>query len=272
MIYHVSGLQEWKLAQEAGEYVHPSLAAEGFIHLCEEDQLKGVLQRYYKGVSDIVLLVVDESKLINPLKYEHSPSVNECFPHCFGFINLDAVVAVRSFADFFSADKKIERVIINSPVGKLEIVCENEIVRSILFVGEDVAVPADRGIVVESPVLQSCVNELDAYFKGSLHSFSFPFAQAGTEFRQRVWKELEKVPYGRTLTYLEISKRLGDVKAIRAAASANGKNQLSIVVPCHRIIGSDGSLTGYAGGLDKKKWLLDHESKHGSATHQLAIF
>ncbi|HDZ14815.1 MAG TPA: methylated-DNA--[protein]-cysteine S-methyltransferase, partial [Pricia sp.] len=82
----------------------------------------------------------------------------------------------------------------------------------------------------------------------------------GTDFQKRVWKTLETIPYGKTVSYLEISKILGDVKAIRAVAAANGKNPLWIIVPCHRVIGSDGSLTGYAGGLHRKKWLLDHEN------------
>ena len=81
----------------------------------------------------------------------------------------------------------------------------------------------------------------------------------GTDFQKKVWKALLKIPYGKTISYLDLSKRLGDVKAIRAVAAANGKNPLWIVIPCHRVIGSDGSLTGYAGGLHRKKWLLNHE-------------
>ena len=82
----------------------------------------------------------------------------------------------------------------------------------------------------------------------------------GTEFQKKVWNALVKIPYGKTLSYLEFSKQIGDPKAIRAVANANGKNPIWIVVPCHRVIGSDGSLTGYAGGIDRKKWLLNHES------------
>jgi methylated-DNA-[protein]-cysteine S-methyltransferase len=109
-------------------------------------------------------------------------------------------------------------------------------------------------------VLQEAVSQLYDYFEGKRTDFDFKLNPKGTEFQQKVWKALLEVPYGKTRTYLEQSKILGDVKAIRAVASANGKNPLWIVVPCHRIIGTDGSLTGYAGGLWRKKWLLEHEN------------
>lgn len=102
--------------------------------------------------------------------------------------------------------------------------------------------------------------QLQEYFEGTRITFDFKLNPSGTEFQQKVWQELLKIPYGKTTSYLELSKKFGDVKAIRAVASANGKNPLWIVVPCHRVIGSDGSLTGYAGGLWRKQWLLEHES------------
>ena len=108
--------------------------------------------------------------------------------------------------------------------------------------------------------LKSAVAQLQDYFNGKRTKFSFKMNPVGTEFQQRVWQELLNIPFGKTCSYLELSKKLGDVKAIRAVASANGKNPLWIVIPCHRVIGSDGSLTGYAGGLWRKKWLLDHEN------------
>lgn len=108
--------------------------------------------------------------------------------------------------------------------------------------------------------LQDCVRQLDEYFNRTRTDFDLKLNPLGTDFQQKVWKELLKVPYGKTATYLEQSKKLGNVKAIRAVASANGKNPLWIVIPCHRIIGSDGSLTGYAGGIWRKKWLLEHEN------------
>ena len=109
-------------------------------------------------------------------------------------------------------------------------------------------------------VLQESVTQLNDYFEGKRIDFDFALNPKGTEFQQKVWKSLLDIPYGKTRTYLEQSKILGDVKAIRAVASANGKNPLWIVVPCHRVIGTDGSLTGYAGGLWRKKWLLEHEN------------
>ena len=108
--------------------------------------------------------------------------------------------------------------------------------------------------------LQDAVTQLNAYFEGKKTDFDFAMNPKGTEFQQKVWKSLLDIPFGKTRTYLEQSKILGDVKAIRAVASANGKNPLWIVVPCHRVIGTDGSLTGYAGGLWRKKWLLEHEN------------
>ena len=109
-------------------------------------------------------------------------------------------------------------------------------------------------------ILQNAVNQLNEYFEGKRLNFDLKLNPQGTDFQKKVWKGLLQIPYGKTRTYLEQSKVLGDVKAIRAVASANGKNPLWIVVPCHRVIGSDGSLTGYAGGLWRKKWLLEHEN------------
>lgn len=108
--------------------------------------------------------------------------------------------------------------------------------------------------------LEDAVYQLKEYFEGSRTQFDLVLNPSGTDFQKSVWKALLEIPYGKTVSYLDLSKTLGDVKAIRAVASANGKNPLWIVVPCHRVIGSDGSLTGYAGGLHRKKWLLEHEN------------
>lgn len=116
----------------------------------------------------------------------------------------------------------------------------------------------------ESETIPGCltdaVQQLNNYFAGNLTAFTFTLNPQGTDFQKRVWQALLSIPYGKTMSYQELSVKLGDVKAIRAVASANGKNPLWIVVPCHRVIGSDGSLTGYAGGLWRKKWLLEHEN------------
>jgi methylated-DNA-[protein]-cysteine S-methyltransferase len=108
--------------------------------------------------------------------------------------------------------------------------------------------------------LKEAVEQLNEYFEGKRRDFTIKLNPQGTEFQQKVWQELLKIPYGKTVTYMDQTKKLGDVKAIRAVASANGKNPLWIVVPCHRVVGADGSLTGYAGGLWRKKWLLEHEN------------
>ena len=121
---------------------------------------------------------------------------------------------------------------------------------------------ADEGVVSEviPSVLQEAVTQLQDYFDGKRTRFDFQLNPVGTDFQQKVWKGLCEIPFGKTRSFLELAKQLGDVKAIRAVASANGKNPLWIVVPCHRVIGTDGSLTGYAGGLWRKKWLLEHEN------------
>ena len=108
--------------------------------------------------------------------------------------------------------------------------------------------------------LQDCVKQLDEYFNNKRTNFDLKLNPKGTDFQKKVWNELLNVPYGKSRSYLEQSKILGDVKAIRAVASANGKNPIWIIIPCHRIIGTDGSLTGYAGGIWRKKWLLEHEN------------
>jgi len=108
--------------------------------------------------------------------------------------------------------------------------------------------------------LEDAVYQIREYFNGERKVFTLDLNPQGTDFQKKVWKALHNIPYGKTVSYLELSKKIGDSKAIRAVAAANGKNPLWIIVPCHRVIGSDGSLTGYAGGLHRKKWLLEHES------------
>ncbi|WP_027077321.1 methylated-DNA--[protein]-cysteine S-methyltransferase [Maribacter antarcticus] len=109
-------------------------------------------------------------------------------------------------------------------------------------------------------LLEDAVYQLNEYFEGKRTDFDLTLNPSGTDFQQKVWKGLLEIPFGKTVSYLQLSKSLGDVKAVRAVAAANGKNPLWIIVPCHRVIGSDGLLTGYAGGLLRKKWLLEHES------------
>ena len=116
--------------------------------------------------------------------------------------------------------------------------------------------------------IQNCINQLDEYFKGERKVFKIGINPAGTEFQAQVWNQLLKIPYGKTVSYLDQAKALGNEKAIRAVASANGKNPIPIIIPCHRVIGHKGKLTGYAGGLLKKQWLLEHEG----AIQQRSLF
>jgi len=150
-----------------------------------------------------------------------------------------------------------------SPAGVLRIEADDTSVLSVSF--EDS--PSDT--VRLNNILIETVSQLAEYFQGSRKEFTVPVNPAGTEFQQRVWKQLQTVPFGKTRTYQSQAKEMGDVKAIRAVAAANGQNPIAIIIPCHRIIGSDGSLTGYAGGVQKKEWLLQHE---GAIAPQLSIF
>lgn len=148
----------------------------------------------------------------------------------------------------------METAFIESPLGITKIVGDEHGISVISILSEG-------KITAKIPKqLRECVSQLQEYFNGQRNQFDFKLNPQGTDFQQRVWQELLNIPFGKTMSYLDLSKKLGDVKAIRAVASANGRNPLWIVVPCHRVIGTDGSLTGYAGGLWRKKWLLEHES------------
>ena len=149
----------------------------------------------------------------------------------------------------------MENCIINTPLGFAKLEGDENGVSSLTILNNDVAV---SNIIPE--VLEDAVSQLNEYFKGERKTFSLKLNPEGTDFQKRVWDALLTIPFGKTTSYLQLSKDLGDVKAIRAVASANGKNPLWIIVPCHRVIGTDGSLTGYAGGLQRKQWLLEHES------------
>ncbi|CAN5457759.1 methylated-DNA--[protein]-cysteine S-methyltransferase [soil metagenome] len=138
-------------------------------------------------------------------------------------------------------------------LGWLNITEDDGAITEVLFSEE----PKNNGVV--NDVLINALSQLEEYFSGKRKDFNLPLRPAGTPFQLRVWDELTKIPHGKTISYLELAKRLGDEKAIRAAASSNGKNPIAVVIPCHRVIGSDGSLTGYAAGLERKSWLLGHE-------------
>jgi methylated-DNA-[protein]-cysteine S-methyltransferase len=147
----------------------------------------------------------------------------------------------------------METAFISTPLGMARLEAGPSGIRSIRLEEG----PVSRTI---SPVLQTAAGQLQAYFKGNRRHFDFHMDPQGTPFQKRVWAELRQIPFGHTLSYLELAKKLGDPAAIRAVAAANGKNPIWIAIPCHRVIGSDGALVGYAGGLHRKKWLLNHES------------
>lgn len=149
----------------------------------------------------------------------------------------------------------MEKAIINTPLGLTEIQGDENGISKIYIRNENVEITSKIPSKLKEAVLQ-----LQEYFEGKRTHFTFLLHPSGTEFQKKVWQELLNIPFGKTCSYLELSKKLGDVKAIRAVAAANGKNPLWIVVPCHRVIGANGSLTGYAGGLWRKKWLLEHEN------------
>lgn len=151
----------------------------------------------------------------------------------------------------------METCTIASPLGFTKIIGNAEGITSISILNSE-----EKTTEVIPLELEDCVHQLREYFEGKRMQFDLKINPEGTDFQKRVWTQLQSIPYGKTLSYLELSKQLGDVKAIRAVANANGKNPLWIVIPCHRVIGSDGSLTGYAGGLHRKQWLLAHESPY----------
>lgn len=149
----------------------------------------------------------------------------------------------------------IESAVISSPIGLLHITGDDEGVQEVTFLTDNQPIST---IIPDS--LSTCVAQLSEYFDGKREDFDLKLNPQGTEFQRKVWEILLEIPFSKTRSYLEQSKVFGDVKAIRAVASANGKNPIAIIIPCHRVIGSDGSLTGYAGGKWRKQWLLNHES------------
>ena len=149
----------------------------------------------------------------------------------------------------------METIYINTPIGIMKLQGNESGISKICLLNEAIEISTKI-----PKIFNSSIQQLNEYFEGKRTHFTFQINPIGTEFQKKVWQELINIPYGKTCSYLELSKKLGDVKAIRAVAAANGKNPLLIIIPCHRVIGSDGSLTGYAGGLWRKEWLLHHEN------------
>jgi methylated-DNA-[protein]-cysteine S-methyltransferase len=145
----------------------------------------------------------------------------------------------------------------DSPIGNIEIIASKHAVQALHFT-EVKNVPSP-----ESPkIVSDCIRQLEEYFSGKLRTFTVNTEQKGTDFQKLIWKKLTDIPFGRTVSYLEIAKKAGDEKSVRAVGNANGKNKIPIIIPCHRVIGTNDSLIGYSGGLWRKQWLLDHEKKY----------
>ena len=145
-----------------------------------------------------------------------------------------------------------------SPIGCIRIKADDTSILYLDFPEEDQN--KNQGEYLEQ--IQLCVSQLDEYFSGKRKNFDISYLLKGTEFQKKVWAELEKVPYGVTVSYKDIAKSIGNEKAVRAVGTTNGKNPISIIVPCHRVVGADGKLTGYAWGIWRKEWLLEHEKKY----------
>lgn len=160
----------------------------------------------------------------------------------------------------------LSRAVMASPIGALSIVATDDAIIAIHWGGVDGTTDRASGghhhrtvDPAEHAVLGAAVAQLDEYFAGERTGFDLPLDPAGTPFQRSAWSALREIPYGETITYGEQAARLGDRNKSRAVGAANGKNPIPIVVPCHRVVGSNGHLTGFAGGLDTKAWLLDHE-------------
>jgi methylated-DNA-[protein]-cysteine S-methyltransferase len=163
--------------------------------------------------------------------------------------------------------------LIGSPIGPLTLIAEGGRLAGVhmeVMRYEQDAAALGAAVASESePVLAAAADQLRAYFRGELTSFELPLTLEGTTFQQAVWAGLQGIPYGETISYGELARRIGQPSASRAVGLANGRNPVSIIVPCHRVIGADGSLTGYGGGLPLKRALLEHEASHRPQSHAL---
>ncbi len=148
----------------------------------------------------------------------------------------------------------MESLAILTPIGFISIALELDHLVSIQFIEQNSSPSSAK-----NPLLQEVEKQLLAYFEGKLQHFDLPLKPIGTDFQLRVWKELQNISYGKTISYLQLAEQLGDIKIIRSAGTANGKNPIPIVIPCHRVIGVNGKMIGYSGGITNKKWLLQHE-------------
>lgn len=151
-----------------------------------------------------------------------------------------------------------------SPLGLIVIQANEEAITSVQFA--DTPLPIDAEVPDH---VRQCVEQLTEYFNGTRTTFDIPIQPNGTPFQENVWEILQEIGYAGTTTYLALSKLLGDEHKSRAVGAATGANPIAVIVPCHRVVGSDGSLTGYMGGLHRKQWLLEHEAHHGRGVRTL---
>lgn len=152
-----------------------------------------------------------------------------------------------------------------SPLGIMKIIGNDSCISEIQFV--------DRGGESNpNELLERAVIQMEEYFAGKRKKFDLPVKQDGTAFQQSVWEILQAIPYGTSITYGEIAKRLGDKNLVRAVGSANGQNKIPIIIPCHRVIGHDGKLVGFAYGIERKRYLLNHERNNATITAQLSLY
>jgi methylated-DNA-[protein]-cysteine S-methyltransferase len=150
-----------------------------------------------------------------------------------------------------------------SPVGDLMITSHGDKITGVQFFN------GERSGINVTPVIEQCITEFEEYFLRGRKFFNVDLHFSGSDFQNKVWNELMTIPYGKTISYLELAIRIGDINSVRAVGLANGQNPIAIIVPCHRVIGKDGELVGYGGGMDKKLWLLQHE---GAFAEQLNLF
>lgn len=156
---------------------------------------------------------------------------------------------------------------VNTDLGPIRLRAEGEALAGLWFADHRHA-PPPLGSIDGSPLLREAAAQVTAFFAGDLVTFDLPLVARGTPFQERVWRELTRIPYGETVTYGELARRVGRPTASRAVGAANGRNPLSIVVPCHRVVGASGDLVGYGGGLPQKRWLLAHEEAHARRTER----
>ena len=157
--------------------------------------------------------------------------------------------------------------VFKSPIGNLEITSSTKGIRKIIFMDSPIT-----KVYKVFELIEECKKQLHEYFIGKRKHFNIPLDLHGTEFQKLVWMSLLTIPYGESISYLKVAKLVGDPNSVRAVGMANNKNSIPIIIPCHRVIGSNGSLTGYAGGLWRKDWLIKHEHEYSNVDKQLDIF